>query len=537
MPGPAGEELVFFGLRPWRELAAKGLRRTAGETLATLLASGRFAASTYVHVERRWGARARREHAGELVALGLPAGAPLSRLPLVRRWNRRLQGRALDAALRRDAGGPRLWWLTDWWQAPLLSPRDGDRLVLDLADDTRRVFVDEPSRLAEDAAHRRAAAGRIHLVAAVDRELLAGVPPGPARVLAPNAIAASFLAAAVAPAVEPPELAGVGRPRLVVTAGHWSLEQRLDHELLGAALERLPGWTLVLVGLPAGRRPSPPLAALLARRQVVALAERRHDELPALLRAADVAAVPYRPPGGGRDPLKTYEYLACGLPVVLTVDAAPDGLEAWTACASDAASFADACRRLLERPRADAGELRRRLAERSWEGRTAAILAALDLAVAPAGPALTPPCGSACPAPLGRPASSSSTRAWSTSATMIWPTSWLTSRKMPVRLHLRASGSWLSSVGRDVVHRVGLVAVDEAEVDERHQALLAQRLGEGVLVAHGEDAAAAAVVDGREDHVGAPVVRRRLAEDQQLEQLRAGAVRAELHAQLARRSP
>jgi hypothetical protein len=43
--------------------------------------------------------------------------------------------------------------------------------------------------------------------------------------------------------------------------------------------------------------------------------------------------------------------------------------------------------------------------------------------------------------------------------------------------------------------------VDQPEVDERHQPLLAQRLGERVLVAHRQDAAAAAVLDRREDDV------------------------------------
>jgi T5orf172 domain-containing protein len=39
-----------------------------------------------------------------------------------------------------------------------------------------------------------------------------------------------------------------------------------------------------------------------------------------------------------------------------------------------------------------------------------------------------------------------------------------------------------------VVHRVGLEAVHQEEVDEGHQTLLAQRLRKGVLVAHREDA-------------------------------------------------
>ena len=57
-------------------------------------------------------------------------------------------------------------------------------------------------------------------------------------------------------------------------------------------------------------------------------------------------------------------------------------------------------------------------------------------------------------------------------------------------------------VGSDVVHRVGLEGVHQEEVDEGHQALPAQRLRKGVLVAHREEAGATPVVDGGEDDAG-----------------------------------
>ena len=54
---------------------------------------------------------------------------------------------------------------------------------------------------------------------------------------------------------------------------------------------------------------------------------------------------------------------------------------------------------------------------------------------------------------------------------------------------------------RHVVHRDRLVAVDQEQLDERHQPLLAQRRG-GVLVADREQAAPPPIVDVREDDVG-----------------------------------
>ena len=65
--------------------------------------------------------------------------------------------------------------------------------------------------------------------------------------------------------------------------------------------------------------------------------------------------------------------------------------------------------------------------------------------------------------------------------------------------------------------RVDLVAVDEEQLDQRHQPLLAQGRVERVLVADREDAAAAAVLDRREDDVGHLLARP--VEDAELEQL------------------
>ena len=77
-------------------------------------------------------------------------------------------------------------------------------------------------------------------------------------------------------------------------------------------------------------------------------------------------------------------------------------------------------------------------------------------------------------------------------------------------------------VGRaDVVKRGGLVPVDQEQVDQRHEALLAKGHIEGVLVADTEDVPALPVHDGREDDTGhlLAVGRRPRLDDPQLEEL------------------
>ena len=109
---------------------------------------------------------------------------------------------------------------------------------------------------------------------------------------------------------------------------------------------------------------------------------RPYEQLPSVLRGADAAIVPYLLDGEMRSvfPMKIYEYLAAGRPVVSTpldtlVDV-PDVIKA-----SDAEQFAARLQDALER---DTPEERRARSTRaqahSWESRLDQIAAALESA-------------------------------------------------------------------------------------------------------------------------------------------------------------
>jgi glycosyltransferase involved in cell wall biosynthesis len=381
---PGREHLVFFGLRPWRDLARYGFFRTAGATFGCLFRSGRFASVTYVHLERRWGVRVDVEEIGDhALALGLPAGLPLGRFTVVRRLDRRLQTRLLARHLARFGGQARLFWLHDWEQIEIAGRLGPGRLLIECQDDPRQVLAGYRSRLREIPANRAAALARADLVAAVDASLLEEVSDGSARfVLAPNGLSGELLEAGSRSWPEPAELADRPHPRLVVVAGEWSFERRVDHELLGAVMDRLAGWTLVLVGVPGS--PGRSLARLVDRPDVVALGVRPYLDLAPLLRACDVGAVPYREPGR-RDVLKTYEYLACGLPVVATFDEPRPELAPWVEMAAGREAFAAGCAALARKGLSHPEQLRTFLDECTWERRTRGLLAALD-ALHPPGP-------------------------------------------------------------------------------------------------------------------------------------------------------
>jgi glycosyltransferase involved in cell wall biosynthesis len=93
-----------------------------------------------------------------------------------------------------------------------------------------------------------------------------------------------------------------------------ALDGRVDAEALAAAARALPGWELRLAGGVEDER-----VGELARLPNVSLAgEIPHHRVPAFLAALDVGLVPYRdlPWTRAIDPVKLYEMLAAGRPVV-----------------------------------------------------------------------------------------------------------------------------------------------------------------------------------------------------------------------------
>ena len=157
----------------------------------------------------------------------------------------------------------------------------------------------------------------------------------------------------------------------VVFAGAWN--ERVDTSLVEQLAAALPEAAIVLIGAVSSRVPT---AA-----NVHVLGPIDHEALPAHLRAADVGIIPYRP-GPFNDascPLKLYEYLAAGLPVVAsTVDIAPLGETDVVRRHDDAACFVDAVAAFAGRDvRARCAAL---AADHSWDVRASALLGALDAA-------------------------------------------------------------------------------------------------------------------------------------------------------------
>jgi ADP-heptose:LPS heptosyltransferase/glycosyltransferase involved in cell wall biosynthesis len=94
------------------------------------------------------------------------------------------------------------------------------------------------------------------------------------------------------------------------------IDDRVDQDLLVAIARARPDWQIVLVG----RIKGVDVGRLAALTNVTILGYQPYDELPRVLRDIDVCLVPYQstPLTQSCNPLKVFEYLASGRPVVST---------------------------------------------------------------------------------------------------------------------------------------------------------------------------------------------------------------------------
>ncbi|MFA9478284.1 glycosyltransferase [Phycisphaerales bacterium AB-hyl4] len=147
----------------------------------------------------------------------------------------------------------------------------------------------------------------------------------------------------------PPELAELPRPRVGYVgniAGY-----KVDIKLLATLARDRPDVSLVLIGGVGGGDPTTNVRPLRRLPNVHLLGARSHDELPAYVHGLDVCLIPFRR-SSVTDcslPLKTFEYLAAGKPVVSTPIAAltSEPLDDVLTYADSAADFAEAIDRLL----------------------------------------------------------------------------------------------------------------------------------------------------------------------------------------------
>jgi glycosyltransferase involved in cell wall biosynthesis len=308
-----------------------------------------------------------------------PLVIPLHRSRLVRALNARL----LPALVRRSARRlglrrPILWAYVPQAEA-LIEALDPSLIVYHCVDDiSAHARIDTDSfRAAEERFATRA-----DLVLASAPALAERLRRFSGNVLdAPNVADTELFSQALIrdPAHPPdPEMAALPEPRIVFTGA--IVAAKLDLAMLAQLARLRRSWSFALVGPVGPGDPHTDVSALAAEPNVHLLGLRSYEQLPTVLRAADAGLIPYSRNAltDSIFPMKVYEYLAAGLPVIATPLPALAGVpEVLTA--ADAEGIAH----LLDRALADDGpalraERSRAAAAHSWDRRLHEIAAAVD---------------------------------------------------------------------------------------------------------------------------------------------------------------
>jgi glycosyltransferase involved in cell wall biosynthesis len=305
-----------------------------------------------------------------------PLVLPLHGNPLARRLNRWLLPALVRRAARRlGMRHPILWAYVPQAEA-LLEALQPQLVVYHCVDD----IAAQPGI---DAASFRAAEERFTARA----DLVLASAPALAermRTMSHNVLYASNVADTELFATalhDGPVDAGMARlpsPRIVFTGA--VVTTKLDMDLLHVLAETRRSWSFALVGPVGPGDPRADVSVLAATPNIHLLGPRSYEELPSVLRAADAGLIPYALNDLTRSifPMKVYEYLAAGLPVVATPLPSLAEVDA-VASAPDAQGIARLLDEVLVNDTTERRGARSREAmAHSWERRIEEIAAAID---------------------------------------------------------------------------------------------------------------------------------------------------------------
>lgn len=225
------------------------------------------------------------------------------------------------------------------------------------------------------------ASGALVTARELGRELIAKRPGLPIA-LVPNGVDARWFAERAAASPPPPELARLPRP-IVGFVG--ALYSWIDWELIESVARALPVHSFAFVG-PSDGHAIP--AALRALPNVHFLGPRPYAAVPACMAAFDLAWVPFRDDAVGNkaNPVKLYEYLSVGKPVISTPVADLEDFEGLVECVRGPREALERIPALTAEPARDAEQRRAFAARCSWDARAAATLRFAD-SLAPHPPA------------------------------------------------------------------------------------------------------------------------------------------------------
>jgi glycosyltransferase involved in cell wall biosynthesis len=343
--------ILHFAPISWTELQKNGYRKTSGAMFRELWRNPDVERLLYVQIEHRYGWLVNRVRVDEKVeVIGLPVGLPYERISFIRQFNRSIQAYLLNEILKLKF--PELYWVYwfyDWWNVELIGRLPDGFRVMEITDAVEQFVPQTLSSLRHLESVRQQVLQSVDLSLALTPTLANELmnAHGKTEVM-PNGINRNFLELATIFHEEPPELRGLAHPRLCVAGTGWSLNYRVDHELLQTLLSLLPELQLVLIGCEYIR--SSGLIDLIKNKNVTVIDLVPMEQLVAYIQHCDVCGVPYvnetdRKSIGGA--IKIYDYLACGKPVISTIKEENFLLQSFVSFAPNAQIFATTCCKLI----------------------------------------------------------------------------------------------------------------------------------------------------------------------------------------------
>ena len=381
-----GAEIVCVGFSDWsadlltnqQHLLARAAAHNKILFVESLgLRKPQLASKDMRRILRRLGRAASPLRVEDGVSVLSPLVLPLHSNEPVRRLNSRLLRAYVSHGMRRlGMREPILWSFVP--QAEVLIDWMHPSKVLYYIDDDHaaKAGIDAASFLAAEERFAR----RADVVLASAPELVSKMQMLNGNVhYAPNVADTKLFAGALRDGPVDPELAALPGPRIVFVGA--ILAAKIDLDLVVQMARLRPDWTFAFVGPVGPGDPRTNVDALRAAGNIHLLGPRPYEQLPRVLRGADAAIVPYHLDGEMRSvfPMKTYEYLAAGLPVVstplVTLEDVPEILKA-----PDAEGFVATLAQAMESDSPQERERRSRAAQsHSWESRLDQIAEVLGI--------------------------------------------------------------------------------------------------------------------------------------------------------------
>ena len=190
----------------------------------------------------------------------------------------------------------------------------------------------------------------------------------------PNVVDAEHFGKALEPGPIPADLACIPEPRLCY---HGVLSDfKIDFQLLVDAARQKPEWSWVFIGEEREGQKSPLVAELAKLPNVHFLGYRPYAVLPDYLRGMQVGLLPslINDYTRGMFPMKYFEYLGSGLPVVSTPLAFTATQPLYVGIGVDPAAYVVAILGQLKSGRLDSNQAKDCVSENTWKKRTSAML-------------------------------------------------------------------------------------------------------------------------------------------------------------------